>query len=60
MNPLEVKPAPIPVERIPHAATPVVLSELAEARIGQAWVYAGGALGVLAVGLLVVGLVVVR
>lgn len=49
MSVLAEKPAPVPVERIPHAAAPVVLSELQQARAGQAWEIAGAATGALAI-----------
>lgn len=51
-------PAPVLAERIPHAAAPVVLSELEQARAGRAWEVAGAAAGAVAIVVLLTGLAV--
>lgn len=54
------EPAPMPVERIPHAAAPVVLSELHQARAGRAGEIAGAATGALAIVVLLTAVAVLR
>lgn len=53
-----VVPAPVLAERIPHAAAPVVLSELEQARAGRAWEVAAAVTGAVAVVVLLAGLMV--
>lgn len=53
-------PAPVLAERIPHAAAPVVLSELRQAAMGRVWEIASAVAGAVAVVVLVAGLVVLR
>lgn len=58
MNPLGQTPPPVLTERVPNAAAPIRLSELAQARTERVLAVAGGVVGVVAVVVAVAGLVV--